>query len=251
MENIIFIGTILLCFAGVVTIFSRQVKLLDKQLHIAKTTKIEVACAGSVMSNTPYEIRVQGFNSMEFRNKGGNSIDTNQFGKYWVRGSSMLLCGILDNDLLLTRTISLDKIKFPTVVVLQRDKDAKAKAAAKNDFAEMKVRRAWAVSKIDADKTSLLNCVRDIIHSEQFMKLKELHPEAFLSESEMLDDFENERISNYMRQYPSCINDADENNKAIISTTLKSSKGNKVTFSIHPARLVKGKVIYSFKIPQS
>ena len=60
----------------------------------------------------------------------------------------------------------------------------------------------------------------------------------------MLKDFNDERIEQYMEQYPDSMNESDKNHVAIISTTLKASKENKVTFSIHPARTIVGEVVY-------
>ena len=64
----------------------------------------------------------------------------------------------------------------------------------------------------------------------------------------MLEDFVNVRLNKYMEQYPNCHDEKDNNHKAIISTTLKASKGNKVTFSLHPVRTIMGEVLYSYKM---
>mgnify|MGYP000790374457 FL=1 len=82
--------------------------------------------------------------------------------------------------------------------------------------------------------------------SDSFKKLKNEHKDAFLSDEQMLEDFKTERIKKYMEQYPDSIDESNDNHVAIISTTLRASKGNKVFFSIHPARIIVGEVVYSF-----
>lgn len=246
MEKLIFIGIIVVCLLGVLVILVKLIRGFNGQLKIAKVTAIKVASAGSVIADTPSEVKIQSLSSQKFYDNAGNLINPDEFDKFWVKGCSMLLCGIRDNDLLFTKPISLDNLSFtkPHVFVLRRDDHVRSEATFKNDLAEFKIRRTWAVVRVDVE--NIAACAREIILSQNFQDLKQNNSEAFLSEEDMLRDFVEERVSKYMNQYPTCIHEADENHIAIISTTLKASKGNKVTFSIHPARIIVGEVMYSF-----
>ena len=248
MEKIIYLGVIVICLITFIGILCLLLKEFREQLKLAKTTSVKVSCAGSAVENAPREVKIQ-LNNRKFFDRKNQLVNPDDYEKFCVKGSSMLLCGINDNDLLFTRKIqSLDDVSFetPHIYVLKRDDYVCNKVAVKNDFAEFKVRRTWGIVRVDRD--DLIEYVKKIIKSEFFSKLREQYPSYFLPEREMLDDFENERIKKYMVQYPNCANESDGNNVAIISTTVKSSKGNKVTFSIHPARIIEGEVVYSYKI---
>lgn len=157
----------------------------------------------------------------------------------------MLLCGIQDNDILFVRSVDQpDNLECPSVLVLKRDQQAIVDALSKKDKAKYKVRRTWAIVRIGEDNTE--ECVKQIMASDNFKKLQHKYPDAFLSNEDMLEDFKQERFTRYMKQYPNSNITSDINHIAIISTTFRTSKNNKVFFSIHPARLIVGKVIYSF-----
>lgn len=242
-----FFCIVAICLIGVILVLLALIKKVDKQVKIIKPIKIKVATAGSVVANTPSDVKIQNFGNQEFCDNANNSINLDEFNKFWVKGSSMLLCGIKNNDLLLTKPIKLDDLSFdkPHVFVLRRDHKVRSEAILKKDLAEFKIRRTWAVVRVG--EKDVADCARQIIQSQNFQDLKQNHLKDFLSEEDMLSDF-NERIKKYMQQYPTCKNEADENHVAIISTTLKASKKNKVTFSIHPARVIEGEVIYSFHL---
>lgn len=248
MERIIYFGVIVICLITFIVIFFKLLKEFGEQLRLAKTISVKVSCAGSAVANAPREVKIQ-LNNRKFYDKNNHLVNPDDYEKFWVKGWSMLLCGIKDNDLLFTREIhSFDDISFdrPHVYVLKRDDYVRNKVAAKNDLAEFKVRRTWGIVRIGKD--DLIDCARKIIASRFFVELRDASPDYFLSEEEMLDDFRNERIKKYDEQYPDSANESDENNIAIISTTIKASKGNKVTFSIHPARTITGEVVYSYKM---
>lgn len=248
MGVIIYFSVISICLITFIVIFSRLLKELCKRVKLATVTSVKVSCAGSAVANAPWEVKVQ-LNNRMFYDKDGNLVNPDKFDKYWVKGQSMLLCGINEDDLLFTRKIpSLSDVKFdrPHVYVLRRDECVRKKVAVENDLAEFKVRRAWAFVRIGKD--DLGECVKNILSSEFFMDLKRKYPDSFLTEEEMLKDFDVERREKYMKQYPDSANESDKNHVAIISTTLKKSKGNKVTFSIHPARTIEGEVVYSYSL---
>ena len=248
IKQIIFIAVILICIITIVTIFIQYVRELNKQFKIAKATTVKVACAGSVIINTPNEVRIQSLENQMLYDKQGHLINIDDYDKFWVKGWSMLLCGIKDNNLLLTKKVIFDNMSFekPHVLVLRRDSHMRQKAALKNDLAEFKVRRTWAVVRIGED--NITECIRRIISTPNFRELKAKFPTEFLSDTEMIEDFKTERYNKYVEQYPDSSSADDGNHLAIISTTLKVSKGNKVTFSIHPARIIEGEVAFSFQI---
>lgn len=247
MNKIIFISIIAVCFAFIIFIFVKMSKELGKLFKISKITTVDVACAGSSVANTPRSVKIQSLGKQTFPDQEKKLLNPDHYRLFIVRGLSMLLCNIRDNDILFTLPVEqLDKISFdrPSVLVLKRDKHAQMEAVSKNDQAKYKVRRTWAVVRIGED--DLEERVKQIMKSEGFRKLKNEHPESFQSDEEMLEDFKTERITKYMNQYPHSNSKADDNHVAIISTTLRTSKNNKVFFSIHPARIIIGEVIYSF-----
>lgn len=249
MDKIIYFGVIITCLIIFVSIFWKVLGDFRKQLKLAVATSVKVSCAGSAIPNTPREVKVQGINRRKFYDKNNNPVNPENFKKYWVKGCSMLLCGIKENDLLFTHDIGLKDILsavYPQVYVLKRDDYVRHKVAEENDMAEYKIRRTWAVVHIGKD--DLIECAKRIMSTDEFRDLQAKHPTAFLTEKEMLEDFENERIEKFKNHYPNSAEETNENHIAIISTTLKSSKGDKVTFSIHPARTVVGKVIYSYQM---
>ena len=246
--EIIYFGVIVICSITFIVIFSNLLKEFGKQLKLSQATSVKVSCAGSAVENAPREVKIQ-LRNRKFYDKNNQLLNPDDYGKFWVKGWSMLLCGIKDNDLLFTRDMqSIDDISFecPHVYVLKRDDYVRNKVAEKNDLAEFKVRRTWGIVRIEKD--DLIECARKIIATDFFSELRIQYPNFFLTDDEMLDDLKNERIKKYMDQYPNSANESDENNIAIISTTIKASKGNKVTFSIHPARTIMGEVVYSYKI---
>lgn len=247
MSEIIFIGIIAVCLVTVIVVFVRMTTGLGKQFKLAKTLTVDIACAGSPVAYTPCAVRIQNLAAQTFSDGTGNMITPKDYIPFIVRGTSMLLCGIQDNDILFTKSIDqLDKISFkrPSVLVLKRDQQALADAVLKNDMAKYKVRRTWAIVRIGEDNVE--EQVKQILACDGFKNLQEQYLYAFLSDEDMLDDFKKERITKYMKQYPNSRIQSDANHVAIISTTLRASKGNKVFFSIHPARIIVGKVIYSF-----
>ncbi len=247
MSEIIFISIIIACLVTAIVVFVRMTTGLGKQFRISKTITVNIACAGSPVAYTPCTVRIQNLAAQIFSDKMGNPIKPDGYIPFIVRGTSMLLCGIQDNDILFTHPIDQpDKISFecPSVLVLKRDQQALVDAVLKNDMAKYKVRRTWAIVRIGED--NIEERVQQIIASEGFKSLQQKYQYAFLSDEEMLEDFKRERITKYMKQYPNSKIQSDVNHIAIISTTLRASKDNKVFFSIHPVRIIVGKVIYSF-----
>lgn len=247
MKVIFFISIIVICLVVIVSLFLMILTDFTKQLKSARTTTVKVSCAGSAVENAPKEVQIQ-LDDRKFYDNNKQLVKPEEFEKFWVKGSSMLLCGIKNDDLLFTRKVSTENISFnrPHVYVLKREDYVCQKVAIENDLAEFKVCRAWAIVRIGKD--DIEKTARNIIKTKFFKELQENNASFFLSEQDMLDDLVKTRLKKYKKQYPDCEEESDINNRAIISTTLKASKGNKVTFSIHPTKTIVGEVIYSYTL---
>lgn len=212
--------------------------------------RFAVACAGSPNWGNRESRDVIFFDKNSLQTVDGQRIDISQYDSFIVSGYSMLLSGIKDGDLLLTKPIALQStdISFPRILVLERDKSAREDAIRKNDYALYKVRRTWCVCKASDD---LDNKLDNIMMSESFETLRRSFPENFLDTNEMKQDFR-KRLATFKCHYGDCENENSENNVILISTTLHtrmdSGYYNKVTFSIHPLRLVKGEVKHRFHL---
>jgi hypothetical protein len=223
-----------------------------KRFKLARKNPIRftVACAGSPNWGNRESRDVIFLDKNSLQTVDGHRIDISQYVSFIVSGNSMLLSGIKDGDLLLTKPITLQSanISFPRILVLERDKAAREDAIRKNDYALYKVRRTWCVCKASDD---LENKLDDIIKSESFETLRRSFPGNFLDTNEMKQDF-GKRLATFKCHYEDCENENSENNVILISTTLHtrmdSGYYNKVTFSIHPLRLVKGEVKHRFHL---
>ena len=206
-----------------------------------------VACAGSPNEGNRETKEVIYFNKQSLKTADGETIDISQFDSYIVSGNSMLLAGIRDKDIVLTQPLSADT-GFPKILVLERDQFAREDAVKKNDYARYKVRRTWRICTMGDDIEHILD---EIIHSRQFETLRVSFPDNFLNDIIMKQDFRR-RLDTYKYNYPDCESENSENYHVILSTTLHtrhdSDLYNKVTFSIHPIRLVQGEVKHKFHL---
>lgn len=222
--------------------------LIIKFFWHSEETKIEpvdVASAGSPIPQTPQQIMTSSasLNKLQTCNEG-----LTDYRKFWIKGNSMLLCGIRNDDILLTETIDpteISKLSFPKALVLKREGRSLEEAIAKGDYAKYKVRRAWAVLPFDEEQ--IMAKVDEIMQSIAFQQLRRDYPKSFYSNEEMKTDCREKRIAKYIREYQNCKMESDDSHKIIISTTLREVKGeSKVFFSIHPVRTVVGKAVYTF-----
>lgn len=246
--NTLFLIIIGICALSlVVVLFSIQLLGFLRYLDEHKNTLVaKTACAGSEKPNTPNEIKITNLRRDGFRTSSGQNIDYKEYICYIAKGQSMLLGGINDSDLLLTRPVDVSTISFsyPCILILRRENNALKKAAWVNDLAEVKVRRSWAKCNISRDNP--IDIAKDIMANPIFKDLQNKYGNKFPERKEMISDFET-RIERYKQDYPSCMNDGDENCITIISTTLDTRK-QEVHFSIHPARTAEGEVVYSFNL---
>lgn len=208
-----------------------------------KIESVDVASAGSSIPQNPQQIMTSSSSLKRLQTYDAKT----HYRKFWIKGTSMLLCGIRNDDILFTEDVNLDIINFeqPKVLVLKREGDSLNKAIAKGDYANYKVRRTWAKLKFDEKK--IMAEVEKIMGHDIFKQLQTNYPKSFYSKEQMLTDCRDNRIAKYEQEYPDCKNESDENNLVIISTTLRKVEGeSKVFFSIHPARIIVGKAVYTF-----
>lgn len=246
MEKSIVLFTAIICLSLLIL----QIIILFRHSKMVKVTAVDVACAGSSTPGALKNVIVQNLSTRNFQTEVPNeSINFDSYKKFWVKGNSMLLCGIENGDILFTRPIKPKKIKdlngLPKALVLKREGRSLTEAIAKDDYARYKIRRTWAILPFDEDL--LLAKVDEILHNTTFQDLRAAYPENFLSNEEMKTDCREKRIGNYLRDYPNCKKDSSKDNLVIISTTLREENGKtKVFFSIHPARIIVGEAVYTF-----
>lgn len=238
------IGAISIVVSAVLMFLQWQgVRRYDKRLK--NTVRVGTVCAGSEHPNTPKEMGVVDFKNIRFKDKEGKPININDFEYRLACGWSMLLDKIEDEDLLLYKPVEdVDRLRFPCVLIIERDKYSKKNAERFNDFAEMKVRKSWALC--DMSKQNPLDVMKQCMKEKEYVKILEQYEDKFPSEEKLISDFE-DRVERYKKKYDSCEKDGDKNQMAVISTTYDPQK-ERVHFSIHPVKDIKGEVYYSFHI---
>lgn len=244
MEKSIVLFTVIICLI----LFITQIIIFLR--HSEKAVTVHVACAGSPTPGTPTKVAVLNppTNDLQIEDSQ-ETIRLNDYQEFWVKGNSMLLCGIRNDDILFTRSIGLKKTEdlsnLPKVLILKREGKSLEDAIANGDNSQYKARRTWAILPFNEEQ--IMAKVDEIMQNEIFQRLQRDYPENFLSNEEMKKDCLNNRIAKYCRQYPDCEKISSKDNLVIISTTLRKVDGeNKVFFSIHPARIAVSEVMYTF-----
>lgn len=250
-EIIMFIILIGLAIAFII-LFVLQIKTYDRHLKETKISILDIACAGSPLPETPEKIKIKNLSSQKFFTKAGADVEFDNYQKFYVRGWSMLLCGIKNGDILFAKPIGTTEIanlspQHPKVLILKREGQSREEAIKRDDYAKNKIRRTWAALAFNEEQ--IMNKVEEIINSDIFQELKRKNLGNFLSNEDMKKDCLNNRIAKYRSEYPNCENISSKDNMVIISTTLRKVEGEtdrKVFFSIHPARIVVAEAVYSF-----
>lgn len=245
METTVFWG-----FA-IITILLFLFLLVEFYFYTNETVKFNVACAGSEKPFTPQSLNVTNLKWDNFIDKNGKKLNKKDFINFIIKGDSMLLGGIKNNDLVFVRKIK-DKnaLQFPSIMALERDKNALHKAAKFNDKATIKIRRTWRICTLDKSDDEIIVILREIINSQEFISLKQIDESKFPSTECLVNDFKEKRLKRYREEHKDCDCTANKDNNAIISTTLDTKK-DKVHFSIHPYYSIIGKVEYAFSISNS
>lgn len=177
-------------------------------------------------------------------------IDSRNYRAYMASGQSMLLCGINDGDLLLTEKmphIHNEQIT-PCILVLKREEYKQKEARERGDNAIYKIRRTWAKCEITDKEEDLLLIAKRIMERDDFKKVMEKAREknAYTSDNIMLDRLK-KSYNDYLMEHKGCIHKHNKNHEVLISTTLYV-EDNEVRFSIHPARIAEGKVVYAYNL---
>ncbi len=189
-----------------------------------------------------------------FLDNSGNPVKVDEYEGFVVSGNSMELAKIKDGDLLLVHKNEIfnDNTPLPGVFVLKREN-------AKDNQGKYKMRRIWAVAYLC--DTNIDNTLLGIMNHPEFRQLKK-NEELCLDDAMMLREFsgENGRLDVYKREHPNWNKEWSDESKVVISTTLRTEKsvdmihsacGRHISFSVHPANLVVGKVAFVYHMPKA
>lgn len=246
-DTFLWIVGIIAVIVPIVLMILQWIGVRNYNKKLANTVRVGTVCAGSEHPNTPKEMGVADLNSINFKDDDGNAINLKEYECKIACGWSMLLDGIEDEDLLLVKPVELEKINelhFPSILIIERDTLSKQNAKRFNDFAEMKVRKSWALC--DMSKQNPKVVMEQCMENKEYVDISSQYEDMFPSKEKLISDFE-DRVDRYMNKYPSCKDADDENRLAVISTTFDPQK-QRVHFSIHPVKDIKGEVYYSFHI---
>lgn len=222
------------------------IKFVKYQRGVNNAPLFPVVCAGSEKPWASKDIKVTNLDWGKFFDKDNNPVNPDNFLKFITRGNSMLLGGIKDGDLVLVEE-KKDGIIYPAFVVLKREPQAIANAHRVNDYAELKIRRAWNECDLGKTDDDILSIIREIIEGNKtFNELKQLDSTKFPSEEWLICDF-SERLKRYREEHEGCESNSNEHFTAIISTTLDTFK-NRVHFSIHSKQMLIGVVKHAYGI---
>ena len=217
------------------------------QRGIRNSPVFQVACAGSEKPDTPKEYKVTNLQWNNFKNEEGSVINAKEYLQFVTIGESMLLGGILSEDIIFVKEISSNEIPtLPAILVLKREQAAIEKAARFNDQAETKIRRSWKVCSLDSSNDTIVTMVREIINCRKFQEIRRLDETKFPDTDWLLADFTN-RLERYRKEHEGCEQGNNINHCALISTTLDTMQ-RRVHFSIHSCRTIIGEVKYAFGI---
>lgn len=177
-------------------------------------------------------------------------IDSRNYRAFMISGQSMLLCGINDGNLLLTEKVPhIHKGQIaPCILVLKREEYKQREARERGDNAIYKIRRTWAKCEITDKEDNLLQIAKNIMKRDDFKKVKEKArtKNAYKSDDILLRQLK-QSCNDYINEHKGCLHKYNKNHEILISTTLYV-EDNEVRFSIHPARIAEGKVVYAYDL---
>lgn len=192
----------------------------------AKSVGVPIAYAGSLHGHhvsdkrIPSDIISKLTENVQVRLKPGVKLQP-----YAVSGDSMQFANIVSGDIVFANYSELENISFPKIVVLS-DPENGRKAS------NFKLRRAWGEISSNATSGVFEGKLNEILHSEDFMALRQQVGQKCPSDSDMkllaIDKFngfsKDERVCDFL-----------------ISTTYRRST-DKIEFSLHPKNRLKGLV---------
>lgn len=182
-----------------------------------------------------------------FLDENGCLIDLKKYDGYLVKGNSMELANIKEGDILLSAhdfTFE-DNIPLPNIFVLEREHLHEKEA-------KYKLRRVWAVAYLS--EVDPKDVIRGIMTHPEFIKLKQ-NKNVCVDDQQMEDEFLEDRLPIYKKEHPNWNTKGHNEERVAISTTLRketnngqlhTEAGKHISFSIHPASLVVGQVVYAY-----
>ena len=184
-----------------------------------------------------------------FLDENGSPIDLKKYDGYLVKGNSMELANIKEGDILLSAhdfTFE-DNTPLPNIFVLEREHP-------QENEAKYKLRRVWAVAYLS--EVDPKDVIRGIMAHPEFIKLKQ-NNNVCVDDQQMEDEFleDGGRLSIYKKEHPNWSKEGHNEARVAISTTLRketedgnlhTEAGKHISFSIHPASLVVGQVVYAY-----
>lgn len=184
-----------------------------------------------------------------FLDEKGHPIDLKQYEGYHVKGNSMELANIKEGDILLSANDFKfeDNTPLPNIFVLEREHPHENEA-------KYKLRRVWAVAYLS--KVEPEDVIRGIMAHPEFIKLKQ-NKNVCIDDQQMMDEFlgDGGRLSIYQKEHPNWNKAGHNDERVAVSTTLRKETkngnlhtegGKHISFSIHPASLVVGQVVYAY-----
>lgn len=222
--------------------------------------KYALACAGTeyVEKNQTTDLNKERIKNSIYTNyfldNQGHALDVDQFNQFVVKGSSMMLAGISDGDLIFaSKEFDYNKLSSSNVLrniyVIRREKE-------KGQRINYKLRRGWKIipnlSAIEKgnEREYFKGVLSEIIKSPEFSELKKKAMKESVivpSDEELMEDFFKERLEKYSTKYSSNNQYTEEYNSILISTTLHTDK-NTIKFSIHPITSIVGKLDYCYHV---
>lgn len=203
------------------------------------------ACAGNPESKMTEKVSGASMSSNTMLDEEGNKLVTDDYQVFVASGESMSLADIHDGDMLFSKKeFRYEEIEMclPDIFILKRERPEPKEPL-------YKVRRIWALWNVNGEQ-QIDSLLREIIHSEKFQELKRDGEKSALypGEIHLINDFK-KRLEIYRKEHEGCDNPQNDSHVAVISTTLRKGE-NKISFSIHPAKIVVGKVNYVYEFPK-
>lgn len=237
MSNFSMILLVFICIGGLALIgflfFAlKKSKEFRREAQDEYLETYNVACAGSPLMDTPRKIKSISVTHNKFESKNGVILDPAKYDKFIVKGNSMILCNIQDNDLIFVNkgfNNELNELEKPKIVVIKREN-------SKKDQCGFKLRRAWVKCK----GKECIYAIKKVINSEEFRVIKE--SKFYDGNSALINDLENVRLKRFLERQ-----DNPESKEVVISTTFHTDT-KKIRFSIHPVEDIIGEVSESFSI---
>ena len=184
-----------------------------------------------------------------FLDEKGKPLKVENYDGYIVVGNSMELAIIKSGNLLLVpkRDVFMDNTPLPGVFILRRERVLSGQA-------QFKLRRIWAIAYLN--QSNIEDVVRGIIAHPEFQQLKK-NSDFCLDEQLMLEELlgKKGRLFIYKEEHPHFSEASSEDCRVVISTTLRTEsnvddvhtkQGRHISFSIHPASLVTGRIAYVY-----